>query len=143
MFIQPTFCCAILIAPESGLFALEQRPTTDADAPGRITCFGGSREAGESPVACLQRELMEELGFSARAEAIPASPEFILSTPRGPAWFFLVDGPEPGSVATQEAGYEVIWLARAELYKAPLADWHRVMFNAWLDGNSHAAVTAA
>src|SRR5690242_20434822 len=62
----PEYVCAILQDADRRLL-LELRPETAALAPGRLTCFGGRREAGESPEASLRRELREELMWEPRA----------------------------------------------------------------------------
>jgi len=58
----PPYCCCILHERTSGMLFLEQRSQDAAVMAGRLTCFGGKRERGESPVACIKRELAEELG---------------------------------------------------------------------------------
>lgn len=133
--ILPAYCCAILL-DRSGRLLLERRPVDDADAPGRLTCFGGGREPEENPVTCLRRELLEEIGFAVGI----ASHVLTLHTPAGPAWFYLADGPEPDAVTAREPGHEAVWLDRAALLKAPLANWHDAALRAWHSGEPEAWV---
>ena len=58
----PPYCCAILCERSSGALLLEARGADAQVAAGQLTCFGGKREAGEEPLACIERELKEELG---------------------------------------------------------------------------------
>src|SRR5262245_22856741 len=61
----PRYVCAILDDLE-GRVLLESRPDDARLAAGKLTCFGGLRESGESPEACLRRELCEELHWEPR-----------------------------------------------------------------------------
>ena len=72
------FSCAILRRGDKVL--AEVRGADAQAAAGRLTCYGGKRERGESSIQCLVRELNEELGWA--PDDIPA----------GPACSLLVDG---------------------------------------------------
>ena len=65
------FSCAILRRGDDKLLA-EVRGANAQAAAGRLTCYGGKRERGESSIQCLVRELNEELGWA--PEHIPAEP---------------------------------------------------------------------
>ena len=65
------FSCAILRRGDDKLLA-EVRGADAQAAAGRLTCYGGKREQGESSIQCLVRELNEELGWA--PEHIPAEP---------------------------------------------------------------------
>ena len=65
------FSCAILRREDHKLLA-EVRGADAQAAAGRLTCYGGKRERGESSLQCLVRELNEELGWV--PESIPAEP---------------------------------------------------------------------
>ena len=65
------FSCAILRRGDDKLLA-EVRGADAQAAAGRLTCYGGKRERGESSIQCLVRELNEELGWA--PEHIPAEP---------------------------------------------------------------------
>merc|ERR1719330_1903829 len=75
----PPYCCCILHEGEGtgGSVLLEQRGADAKVAAGKLTCFGGKREAGEPPLTCIVRELREELGLEAAAlpEAVDAAAE--------------------------------------------------------------------
>src|SRR5262249_21237674 len=62
----PKYVCAILEDAE-GRLLLERRPDNAQLAAGRLTCFGGRREAAETPEECLRRELREELSWEPQA----------------------------------------------------------------------------
>lgn len=66
----PPYCCVILQRPslqsslDSSELFVEQRPLDASVAAGRLTCFGGKREANEDPVDAVLRECVEELGWA-------------------------------------------------------------------------------
>ena len=64
--LLPDYACAI-ISVDSDSYLLEQRDDKAQFAAGMLTCFGGRRNADESPIDCLQRELHEELHWQAAA----------------------------------------------------------------------------
>ena len=65
------FSCAILRRGDDKLLA-EVRGAEAQAAAGRLTCYGGKRERGETSLECLVRELNEELGWA--PDNIPAEP---------------------------------------------------------------------
>ena len=64
------FSCAILRRGDKLL--AEVRGAEAQAAAGRLTCYGGKRERGETSLQCVVRELNEELGWA--PEHIPAEP---------------------------------------------------------------------
>jgi 8-oxo-dGTP pyrophosphatase MutT (NUDIX family) len=52
----PEYVCAIIEDGE-GRLLVESRPHNARVAAGKLTCFGGRREAAETPEECLRREL--------------------------------------------------------------------------------------
>ena len=64
------FSCAILRRGDK--FLAEVRGADAQAAAGRLTCYGGKRERGESSLQCVVRELNEELGWA--PGDIPAEP---------------------------------------------------------------------
>jgi 8-oxo-dGTP pyrophosphatase MutT (NUDIX family) len=63
MAILRNFACAVLI-DKLGRFLLQQRDDIpDIVHPGKIGLFGGQREAGETYLQCIVRELHEELTY--------------------------------------------------------------------------------
>ena len=64
------FSCAILRRGDK--FLAEVRGAEAQAAAGRLTCYGGKRERGETSIQCLVRELNEELGWA--PDDIPAEP---------------------------------------------------------------------
>lgn len=139
----PDFCCAILAAPGGRLW-LEQRPLSDSAAPGQLTCFGGGREVGESPDACIRRELLEELNY-----VPPEPPELrVRLFLRGGlcAFFYAVAAPPPGHPLRLEPGYGLIVAGAEEVlaYPCPLpiSTWHLAALRAHFAGEPHAHVNA-
>ena len=64
------FSCAILRRGDK--YLAEVRGADAQAAAGRLTCYGGKRERGETSLQCLVRELNEELGWA--PDDIPAEP---------------------------------------------------------------------
>lgn len=113
------WCCAILRDPR-GRFVFERRPAHEVDAPGMLTCFGGTREPGEDPEACLRRELVEELGFVAGALELCVE----LTTPKGVAWFYRGVGPGEGTARALEPGFGVEWIDAGAIEHADIGAWN-------------------
>jgi len=132
MVTWPKYVCAILEDSE-GRLLLESRPDDGRLAAGRLTCFGGRREAGENPEACLRRELLEELNwepctFEKRVELWVAG-DLV-------AWFYhaiLNVGVDQLHVAP---GHKALLVSRLELADLPLSPWHAAVVCAWLDGKA-------
>lgn len=131
----PAYCCAIL-RDAAGRYLLEQRPLHETAAAGKLVCFGGGREQGEDPDACIRRELVEELGYhDARVERCVV----LRSNRRVIAWFYRGAAPEPGAIVT-EAGVAAVWHAWEELAGLPIGDWHAAALRAERDGRMDALV---
>ena len=64
------FSCAILRRGDK--YLAEVRGAEAQAAAGRLTCYGGKRERGETSLQCVVRELNEELGWA--PDDIPAEP---------------------------------------------------------------------
>lgn len=61
------YACAIVRDYQTDRLLFESRTDDAPKNPGRWSFFGGGAEAGESPEACLLRELKEELGITLKA----------------------------------------------------------------------------
>ncbi len=128
----PKYVCAILEDAE-GRLLLESRPDDARLAAGRLTCFGGRREAGETPEECLRRELREELNwvpqtFDKRVELWVAG-DLV-------AWFYhavLDIGIDQLLVAP---GHKALLVSRPELSSLPVSPWHAAVLGAWLEGRA-------
>ena len=126
----PEYVCAIL-EDADGRLLLESRPETAALAPGRLTCFGGRREAGETPEAYLRRELREELTWEPKA---PEKKVELWVADRLVAWFYHAAcdvGIEDLRVAPDR---KALLVSPAELKDVPLSPWHAAVLRAWLEG---------
>lgn len=132
----PQYCCAILESSD-GRLLLERRPPTAARAAGLVTCFGGTREPGEDPDACIRRELCEELAWC------PERIERVLVLRREGrvlAWFYRAEAPADERVIRTEPGYAAIWARRTELASVDLSPWHRAALVAYAAGRTVADV---
>ncbi len=138
----PEYCCAIL-RDRAGRYLIERRPAHSSHQPRRLTCFGGGREEGESPEACITRELREELTWDEglirsvglrRAVRLESRARFI-------AWFFAGEPVDPACPIRCEHGYEAVWLSEGRLLAEPsLSSWHKAAISALIRGEQVAVV---
>lgn len=109
---------ACLLDDEGRLLLVRKRGTRAFMLP------GGKREAGESPLEALQRELQEELGLALPASALTPLGQFQAQAANEPdtrvdAHIYLAALPHPVSAAAELE--ELAWLARGEVPGANLA----------------------
>lgn len=137
----PRFCCAIVRGAD-GRYLLEQRPAQSQRAAGLMTCFGGTREEGEEPTACLRRELREELGLSEMDVEMLGFQRAVTLHRRGElvAWFYSASVALPRDVRlVTEPGHEAVWLSEDEVRaEERLSSWHRAALSAFIKGEAEA-----
>ncbi|MFW5752928.1 MAG: NUDIX domain-containing protein [Planctomycetota bacterium] len=135
---QPAYACAIL-RDDHGRFLLEQRDRDRRTAPGRLTCFGGGREAHESSLGCLRRELDEELGW--QPARLSAAVDLFVAGRWIARFFSARFDAELGALAV-EPGRQAVLVAPTSLASAPLSSWHRAVLAAWLCGRRRVCLPA-
>ena len=134
----PKYVCAILEDAEGHLL-LESRRDDARLAAGRLTCFGGRREPGETPEECLRRELREELSWE--PQTIEKRVELWVAGELV-AWFYhavLDAGIDQLRVAP---GCKALLISRLELSARPVSPWHAAVLDAWMEGRSTAELEA-
>jgi len=128
----PQYVCAIL-EDSDGRLLMESRPHNARFAPGRLTCFGGRREADESPEECLRRELREELDWEPRAfdkrVELWVAGDLI-------AWFYHAVFDIPVDELRVTAPHQCTLVSRAELPNLPVSPWHAAVLVAWIEGRA-------
>jgi len=126
----PDYACAILEDCE-GRLLLEARLETARHAAGKLTCFGGRREAGESPEVCLRRELREELNWEPKR--LDKRVELHVAG-QSTAWFFhaVLDG--TFDLARIAPGHRGIFIPQSDLARHPVSPWHAATLAAWFEG---------
>jgi 8-oxo-dGTP pyrophosphatase MutT (NUDIX family) len=128
----PEYVCAILEDGE-GRLLLESRPDDARLAAGRLTCFGGRREAGETPEDCLRRELREELNWE--PQTVEKRVELWVAGDLV-AWFYqavLDGGIDQLRVAPS---YKALLVSRQALSDHPVSPWHAAVLAAWIEGRT-------
>jgi 8-oxo-dGTP pyrophosphatase MutT (NUDIX family) len=128
--MYPPYCCALL-RDVCGRFWLEQRQSRSRYAAGCLTCFGGHREPGESALACLCRELHEELGWAPPADACLPAVTLQVSG-RLIAWFYRIQ--VPPRCRRLEPGRTLSRVPAAQLDRVAISAWHRPVLTAFLQG---------
>ena len=131
-------CCAILRDSSVGALLVEARGKDAAVAAGDLTCFGGKREAGEEPQACVLRECREELGWEPaaveRACDLYVDGELI-------AWFYEAAAPARDAALICEPGRAAVWLddvEGAQVEGMRLSPWHACVLSALRAGERRA-----
>ncbi|MBN2048689.1 MAG: 8-oxo-dGTP diphosphatase [Anaerolineaceae bacterium] len=56
---------------------------------GKFTCYGGKLEPGESPLACVRREVREETLMDVNADAFEHMGRIVFEFPAKPEWDFI------------------------------------------------------
>src|SRR5262249_6571013 len=130
MVTWPEYVCAILVDAE-GRLLLERRPDHARLAAGRLTCFGGRREAAESPEDCLRRELLEELSWE--PQALEKRVELWVAGGLV-AWFYEAALDISVDQLRLATGYEALLVSHEELSAVAVSPWHAAVLAAWLDG---------
>jgi len=133
--LQPEYACAVLVDATDRLW-LQLRPGDARIAPGCLTCFGGRRHDDEDAVACLRRELVEELGWSP-PDLVPGcelwqGARFIARFYRATTGSRVLSAREPGFVAVRAP-----WPTLPGL---PLSAWHRAVLSALRAGRARVEV---
>ena len=101
------FAAAILV-DQSGRLLFQRRDNIPGIVhPGKVALFGGRREAGETPLQCIVREVFEEISFRISAEDFEflislhgADPEMIARRVRGEL-FIARDVPSSNLMVTE------------------------------------------
>lgn len=134
----PQYVCAILEDSE-GRLLLESRPADARLAAGKLTCFGGRREADESPEECLRRELREELGWEPPS-LVKQVELWVGGAPV--AWFYHAALDVVIDRLQVLAGTRAELLSRRQLSVVPLSPWHEAVLVAWQEGRAVAELEA-
>lgn len=134
----PPYCCVIL-KESSGAIFLEQRPSDAKVAAGKLTCFGGKREADETPLACIRREVKEELGLELRDEVLSRACDLFVDD-KLIAWFYEHPAPARDAPLVFEEGREGVWLSEVEAAADPpsISPWHAQVLRAYRKGVTRA-----
>jgi len=133
----PRYCCAIL-RDLRGRYLLEKRHADDPDLPGQLVCFGGGRNLGEHPDACIRRELIEEIGSAPDALEMCV---LLQSTSGAPiAWFYRGIAPRTEKVITEE-GVAAVWATWDELRTLLIGLWNLAAIEAERRGEPIAVVS--
>jgi 8-oxo-dGTP pyrophosphatase MutT (NUDIX family) len=134
---QPDYACAV-IEDGRGWLLLQLRPAEARYAAGQLTCFGGKREPGEDDLACLRRELVEELGWA------PPALEPCCELCKGEhsiARFFR--GIAVGPPRCLEADQLAISAPLSALPALPVSPWHALVLAAILQGRTRVDLAVA
>jgi 8-oxo-dGTP diphosphatase len=124
----PEYACAIL-EDGKGRLLLESRPGHARFAAGKLTCFGGRREDGESPEQCLRRELREELNWEP-AEVEKRIELWIAGAPK--AWFFHASLDTGFDLSGIAPGHRGVFVSKSDLLQLPVSPWHAAVLATWL-----------
>mmetsp|Transcript_8952 Transcript_8952/g.18063 ORF Transcript_8952/g.18063 Transcript_8952/m.18063 type:complete len:175 (+) Transcript_8952:120-644(+) len=123
----PPYCC-IILAGEGGELLMEERQQAKV-AAGKLTCFGGKREAAERPLSCVLRECLEELGWT--PATVPHRVVDLYVDGELIAWFYEAAAPSRDEPLTFEPGRRGVWLSADEVLEHPqLSDWHASVLRA-------------
>ena len=137
----PPYVCCILLRARDDHLLLEQRGPDARVAKGKRTCFGGKREAGETPEEAMHRELREELGGVWMPSPAPERACDLYVDGQLIAYFYTASAPDDAAAATltYETGRRGAWMPRDIAATDPaVSPWHRCVLQAWLRGERRA-----
>ena len=89
---QPKYVCVILHREGDDHLLLESRGADAVSAAGKLTCFGGKIETGETPLQAILRECHEELGWAPRSSDLTRCVDLYVDD-RLIAYFYLTKAP--------------------------------------------------
>ena len=135
---QHEHACAV-IEDDHGRLLLELRPPTARFAAGRLTCFGGKRDADESLEECLRRELHEELGWAPNQALVIACDLWLPD--QFVARFFRCQWPA-GTTPRCLLGVVPVWCPWPALPGLPLSPWHAAVLAAVASGETQVRLGA-
>jgi len=109
------YACAIIRDSETNRLLFEIRTDDAPKNPGMWSFFGGGAEAGESPEACVLRELKEELGVTLMASDLSALRSYVNPRTSRHRHVFEVSALNEASslVVTESAGFDWVDAQRA------------------------------
>jgi len=128
--VLPEYVCALIVDPR-GWLVMQLRPAGARHAGGMLTCFGGRRETDEDEIACLRRELDEELGWR---PAVLAPACELWQAQRFIARFHATAAAHP--LRAIEPGHVAIAVPAPALAALPVSPWHASVISAWRRGAS-------
>jgi len=132
----PDYLCAIIV-DRRGRLVFEHRYPRARHAPGRMTCYGGRRCAGEGLAAGLRRELREELAWNPRRLGHAVD---LVVAGRWIARFRVVPVDPLPAVPRRGPGGWARVVPAARCGHPLISRWHRAVVRAWRQGRTRVAL---
>ena len=128
---QPQYACS-LIWDGFDSYLFEDRPRNGRPAAGRLPCFGGAVEPGETSRDAIVRELREELQLVVAGPLIPMVELWVRGT--WVARFFRCYIPSATELITEDQ-VQARWLTLDQaLAHARISPWHAAVIRAFQAG---------
>uniref|UniRef100_A0A7S3NKJ1 Nudix hydrolase domain-containing protein n=1 Tax=Aureoumbra lagunensis TaxID=44058 RepID=A0A7S3NKJ1_9STRA len=127
----PPFAC-VIVRKDQVLLA-EHRASSNHVAPGRLTCFGGKRELGESALDCACREFEEETGYFLEPKALHFSCLLLVNGIQIAHFYTLRDNNHPIfhdvsiTSSSSSSSFGALWAAPSDKRWSP---WHSAVLDA-------------